>query len=43
MTLRDAMKQAKSPLLDIAQSFLMIPDLFHWLLTGIKARRARGS
>jgi rhamnulokinase len=32
-----AMKQAGSPLLDMAQSFLMIPDLFHWLLTGIKA------
>jgi rhamnulokinase len=32
-----AMKLAKSPLLDIAQSFLMMPDLFHWLLTGIKA------
>jgi len=35
-----AMKQAGSPLLDIAQSFLMIPDLFHWLLTGIKANEA---
>ena len=32
-----AMKQAGSPLLDVAQSFLMIPDLFHWLLTGVKA------
>jgi len=32
-----AMKQARSPLLDVAESFLMIPDLFHWLLTGVKA------
>jgi rhamnulokinase len=31
-----AMKQADSPILDVAQSLLMIPDLFHWLLTGIK-------
>lgn len=31
-----AMKLAGSPLLDIAESFLMIPDLFHWLLTGVK-------
>jgi rhamnulokinase len=29
-----AMKQAGSPLLGIAKSLLMIPDLFHWLLTG---------
>ncbi len=35
-----AMKLADSPLLDVAQSFLMIPDLFHWLLTGIKANEA---
>src|SRR6478672_4561546 len=35
-----AMKLAKSPQLDIAQSFLMIPDLFHWLLTGIKSNEA---
>src|SRR5438552_9106515 len=35
-----AMKLAKSPLLDIAQSFLMMPDLFHWLLTGVKASEA---
>jgi rhamnulokinase len=26
-----------SPLLDAAESFLMIPDFFHWLLTGVKA------
>jgi rhamnulokinase len=32
-----AMKLADSPLLDVAQSLLLIPDLFHWLLTGIKA------
>src|SRR6476469_7436496 len=31
-----AMKLAKSPQLEIAKSFLMIPDLFHWLLTGEK-------
>lgn len=32
-----AMKQRNSPLLEVAESFLMIPDLFHWLLTGEKA------
>lgn len=32
-----AMRMQNSPLLDAAESFLMIPDLFHWLLTGIKA------
>lgn len=31
-----AMKEENSPLLDIAESFLMMPDLFHWLLTGEK-------
>jgi rhamnulokinase len=31
-----AMKLAGSPLLDIAESLLMMPDLFHWLLTGVK-------
>ena len=31
-----AMKRAASPLLDVARTFLMIPDLFHWLLTGRK-------
>jgi rhamnulokinase len=29
-----AMKQAGSPLLDVAERLLMMPDLFHWLLTG---------
>lgn len=29
-----AMKQADSPLLDVAERLLMMPDLFHWLLTG---------
>lgn len=32
-----AMKLERSPLLDAAQTFLMMPDLFHWLLTGVKA------
>jgi rhamnulokinase len=31
-----AMKLTNSPLLDVAESFLMMPDLFHWLLTGEK-------
>ena len=31
-----AMKLAGSPLLGIAKTFLMMPDLFHWLLTGVK-------
>jgi rhamnulokinase len=31
-----AMKLSGSPLLDVAESFLMIPDLFHWLMTGVK-------
>src|ERR1051325_11316952 len=35
-----AMKLAKSTSLEIAHSFLMIPDLFHWLLTGVKANEA---
>ncbi len=35
-----AMKQEDSPLLDVAESFLMIPDLFHWLLTGEKVNEA---
>jgi rhamnulokinase len=32
-----AMKLAGSPLLDVAERFLMVPDLFHWLLTGVAA------
>ncbi|MCA9120774.1 MAG: rhamnulokinase [Planctomycetaceae bacterium] len=32
-----AMKQQNPKLLDSAESFLMMPDLFHWLLTGEKA------
>ncbi|MFO0867830.1 MAG: rhamnulokinase family protein [Pirellulales bacterium] len=32
-----AMKLSGSPLLELAESFLMIPDLFHWLLSGEKA------
>ena len=29
-----AMKEAESPLLDAAETLLMMPDLFNWLLTG---------
>ncbi|MCY2994124.1 MAG: FGGY-family carbohydrate kinase [Planctomycetota bacterium] len=32
-----AMKLQDSPLLDNAQRLLMMPDLFHWLMTGEKA------
>jgi rhamnulokinase len=32
-----AMRQRSSPLLDAAKTLLMIPDFFHWLLTGEKA------
>jgi rhamnulokinase len=32
-----AMKLQDSPLLDSAESLLMMPDLFHWLMTGEKA------
>ena len=35
-----AMRRSNSPLLDVAQSFLMMPDLFHWLLTGVKTNEA---
>jgi rhamnulokinase len=31
-----AMKLAASPMLDMAETMLMMPDLFHWLLTGVK-------
>ena len=32
-----AMAERNSPMLDQARTFLMIPDFFHWLLTGNKA------
>lgn len=32
-----AMRAANSPLLEAAHSLLMIPDFFHWLMTGVKA------
>jgi rhamnulokinase len=32
-----AMKAQNSPLLDMAETILLMPDLFHWLLTGVKA------
>lgn len=32
-----AMRRAGSPLLDAAESLLMMPDLFHWLLTGVRS------
>ncbi len=31
-----AMREEGSPLLGIADRFLMIPDFFHWLMTGVK-------
>lgn len=31
-----AMRRAGNPLLEMAESFLMISDLFHWLLTGVQ-------
>lgn len=31
-----AMKRARSPILDAAQTFLMVPDLLHYWLTGMK-------
>jgi rhamnulokinase len=31
-----AMKLAGSPLLDVAESLLLMPDLVHWLMTGVK-------
>ena len=31
-----AMKLSNSPLLDVAETLLMMPDLFHWLMTGQK-------
>ncbi len=32
-----AMRRTASPILDAAQSLLMIPDLYHWLLSGEKS------
>lgn len=32
-----ALQKGLSPLLDVAESFLMIPDLFNFFLTGVKA------
>jgi len=32
-----AMKLGKSPLLEAAEAMLMMPDLFHWLMTGIRS------
>ena len=32
-----ALQQARSPLLDVAETLLMMPDLFGWLLTGRRA------
>ena len=32
-----AMRLARSPILDVAETFLMMPDVFHWLLTGRRA------
>jgi rhamnulokinase len=32
-----AMKLARSPLLETAKTWLMMPDLFHWLMTGQKS------
>ncbi|MBE6428976.1 MAG: rhamnulokinase [Planctomycetaceae bacterium] len=32
-----AMKKEDNPLLNVGKSFLQIPDLFHWLLSGKKA------
>jgi rhamnulokinase len=31
-----AMKLCNSPLLDVAETMLMVPDLMHWLMTGVK-------
>lgn len=38
-----AMRVQKSPLLDVAESFLMMPDFFHWLLTGEKSNEFTNS
>ena len=31
-----AMKLSDSPLLDVAETMLLMPDLMHWLMTGVK-------
>ncbi len=31
------MKEQNSPILDVAERFLQIPDLFHWLLSGVES------
>jgi rhamnulokinase len=31
-----ALQRDRSPLLDVAETMLMIPDLFHWFFTGLK-------
>jgi rhamnulokinase len=31
-----ALRANRSPLLEVAESLLLMPDLFHWLLTGVK-------
>ena len=31
-----AMKLGRSALLDVAETILLVPDLFHWLMTGVK-------
>jgi len=31
------MKWSNSPILEQAETFLMMPDLFHWLMSGVKA------
>ncbi|MGH7138749.1 MAG: rhamnulokinase, partial [Pirellulales bacterium] len=31
-----SLRAGRSPLLEVAQSLLLMPDLFHWLLTGVK-------
>lgn len=31
-----SLRAQRSPLLEVAESLLLMPDLFHWLLTGVK-------
>ncbi|HET6878746.1 MAG TPA: rhamnulokinase family protein [Pirellulales bacterium] len=31
-----SLRASQSPLLEVAESLLLMPDLFHWLLTGVK-------